>query len=330
MCFLKKMAAGAGTLLAALLSYVAGGAALAADAYPSRPVRLVVPYPPGGSPDLVARGLAAAAAGELGVPIVVENRAGANGMVATDFVAHSAGDGYTLLLGSDGPIVITPLLKGESPLEPTLHLAPVTLVGDSSFVVLAPPGAQARTLGELIAFGREHPGKLTYGSSGVGSQHHLAGLMLSNVGRMQMVHVPYKGFGEAVTDLAAARLDVLFGSVPAGAPLVTTGRLKALAVTGKSRSALLPDVATTAEQGYPQLAVSAWYGVMAPTTTPATIVNRLDTAFRSALASGTLKASLTGMGLEVLAADSQGFAARIRKDRLRWAVVIKASGVKLE
>jgi tripartite-type tricarboxylate transporter receptor subunit TctC len=330
MCFLKKMVVRGGALLAAFMCCVASSAALAIDAFPSHPVRLVVPYPPGGSPDLVARALAAAAAVKLGVPVVVENRAGANGMVATDLVARSADDGYTLLLASDGPIVITPLLKRDSPPGPTLHLTPVTLVAESSFVLLAPPKVQARTLGELIAFGREHPGKLTYGSSGVGSQHHLAGLMLSNVGKLQMVHVPYKGFGEAVADLAAGRVDVLFGSIPAGAPLVTAGRVKALAVTGKSRSALLPEVATTVEQGYPQLAVSAWFGVMAPADTPATIVNQLDTAFRSALASGTLKASLIGMGLDVLAADKEGFAARIRKDRVRWADVIKASGVKVE
>lgn len=303
-------------------------AAAQVDSYPSKPIRLLVPYPPGGSPDLIARALSAALAGKLGQPIVVENRAGASGMVATEAVARSAADGYTLLLGSDGPVVITPLLKGESPDAPGIKLAPVALLADSAFVLLGASELPAKDLPTLFAYGRLNPGKLTFGSSGIGSQHHLAGLMLARAGQMNLVHVPYKGFGEAAADVTAGRVDLLFGSVPAGVSHVNSRRLKALAVTGPSRSSLLPEVPTASEQGFPTVNVTAWFGVLAPSETPAPIVAKLDEAIRGALNSEALKASLRKLGLNVLAGDPTSFARRIQQDRVVWGDIIKASGVK--
>jgi tripartite-type tricarboxylate transporter receptor subunit TctC len=302
----------------------------AADPYPSRPIKLLVPYPPGGSPDLIARALSISLGEKLGQPVAVENRTGANGMVATEAVARSAADGYTLLLASDGPLVITPLLKGESPHAPSLKLAPITLVAESTFVLLAHPSLPVKDLASLVAYEKQHPGKLTFGSSGIGSQHHLAGELLSSLGRMKLVHVPYKGFGEAVTDAAAGRIDLLFGSITAGAPHVASGRLKAITVTAPARAPLLPQVATSAEQGFPALEVSAWFGVMAPLETPPSLLTKLDDAIRASLATESVKSSLTKLGLDVQAANAAQYGKRIQQDRFRWAEVIKSSGLKVE
>ncbi len=314
-----------------LLGILAFGAHLqVADAFPLKPIRLIVPYPPGGSPDLVARTLAPSLAEKLGQAVVIENRTGANGLLATEAVARSPADGYTLLLASDGPIVISPLLKQTVAGALQVKLAPITLAADSAFVLLASPNLPFNTLPELIKYARENPGKLTFGSSGIGSQHHLAGLLLASVAGLKLVHVPYKGFGDAVVDVTAGRVDLLFGSIPAGAPHISSGRLKGLAVTGMARAPLLPEVATSSEQGFSGLNVSAWFGVMAPIGTPAEILNQIDQAIRAVLASDAQKMALTKLGLTVIGGDRNAFESRVRQDTQKWAEIIRISGVKSE
>ena len=312
-----------------IIASASGG--VAAQPYPVRPIRLVVPYAPGGAPDLIARAVAPVVAEHLGQSIAVENRTGANGMIATEFVARGAADGYTLLLASDGPVIITPLLRGEAPANPKFRLAPVTLLADSSFALLAGPSIPATALQPLIALARDRASPLSFASSGIGSQHHLAGELLSMTAQLKLLHIPYKGFGDAVTDVSAGRVDLLFGTIPAAAPHVNNGRLKAIAVAGPARSPLLPGIPTAAEQGLPDLAINAWFGVMAPADTPPEVVKQLDEAFRLALQSAGLRASLqTKLGLNVIGSDRNAYAERIRQDTQQWARIIRASGVKVE
>jgi tripartite-type tricarboxylate transporter receptor subunit TctC len=298
--------------------------------YPNRPVRLVVQYPPGGSPDLVARVLATKLGESLGQQVVVENRAGANGNIATDLVAKAAPDGYTLLLASDGPIVINPSLYAKLPFDPLADLAPVTLATAAAFLLLAAPDFPAASVVELVKLARAQPGRYNFASSGNGSQHHLAGELLNTLGGIKLVHVPYRGFGPAVADVMGGKVELVFGSVPAAVGHVKGGKLKALGITSARRYAGLPETPTLIEAGLAGFEINAWFGVMAPAGVPRPIVERVHAEAVKALRAPDVAARFDAQGMDVIAAGPDAFAARIRADTRLWANVVKQSGAKLE
>ena len=306
---------------------------LAADAdkdYPSKLTRIVVQYSPGGAPDFVARTLAAKLSESLGQQFIVENRAGASGNLATDFVAKSEPDGYTLLLASDGPIVINPSLFATLPFDPVRDLSPVTLASSTAFFLLVAPGVPANSVQELIAIAKANPGKLNFASSGNGSQHHLAGELFNKLAGIRLIHVPYKGFGAAVPDLISGKVEVMFGGVPPAIGFIKSGKLKALVVTSAKRYAGLPQVPTVMESGLPALEIYAWHGLMAPARTPRAVIDKLHSEVTKVLRSKDVTERFAAQGLDIIAAGPQEFAARIGTDARMWAQIIKDSGAKVD
>jgi tripartite-type tricarboxylate transporter receptor subunit TctC len=250
--------------------------------YPTRPVRIVVSYSADGTPDAVARLLADQLTQRMKQTFFVENRPGANGTIASEIVATSLADGYVLLLASDGPIVITPLLRGGE--NPLMRLIPINLTGESAFVLMARPDLEVENLADVIALAKKD--KLTFGSAGLGSQHHLAGELLKSRAGIDLVHVPYnKGGAEGLADLMAKRIDLMFGRIPPSLPYITAMSVKAIAVTSDTRSSILPSVPTFQEMGFPGYKVAFWVGLMAPTGTPDDVINELNNVIGAAVKS---------------------------------------------
>jgi len=298
--------------------------------YPAKAVRILVQYPPGGAPDLVARTLGAKLSESLGQPFLVENRPGASGNIATEMVAKAEPDGHTLLLASDGPIVINPGLFAKLPFDPVKDFAPVTLASSVAFFLLATPGFPPNSVQELIALAKANPGKFNFASSGNGSQHHLAGELLNTLAGIRLVHVPYKGFGAGVADAIGGKVELIFGGVSSAVGFVKSGKLKALAVTGSKRYAGLPQVPTVMESGFPGFEINAWFGLMAPARTPRSIIDKLHGEAVKVLRSKETSERLTAQGMDIIAAGPQEFAARISSDTLMWARIIKESGAKVD
>ena len=317
--------------VAALLGICLQGLAAEGDKdYPAKPVKIVVPYPPGGAPDLVARVLAAKLSESLGQQFIVETRPGASGNIATEFVVKSDPDGYTLLLASDGQIVINPSLFAKLPYDPVKDLAPVTLTTSVALFLLAAPSFPPNSVQELIALARANPGKFNFASSGNGSQHHLAGELLNTLAGIRLVHVPYKGFGSAVTDVMSDKVEIVFGGVSSAVGFVKGGKLKALAVSSSKRYAGLPQVPTLMESGLPGFEIYAWFGLMAPARTPRPIIDKLHGEVVKALRSKEISERFVAQGMDIIAAGPQEFAERITSDSRMWARIIKESGAKAD
>jgi tripartite-type tricarboxylate transporter receptor subunit TctC len=298
------------------------------QAYPSRAVRVVVPFPPGGAPDLVGRTLASRLSDRLGQPFVVENRTGAGGNIAAEAVAKAAPDGYTLLAASDGPLVINPNVYASVPFDTLRDFAPISLAASIGLVLMACPSTHITNIGELIAAGRSK--KLTYASSGFGSSQHLAGEMLKASAAIELTHVPYKGFAPAVVDALACNVDLIFGAISTGLPHVRSGKLKALAVTLPRRHPGLPETPTFGEAGHPAVAIEAYMGLLAPAGTPRAIIGRLHSEVVAILAERETADRLKGAGLDVVGNSPDEFAARIRSDLEKFATVAKTLGAKAE
>lgn len=299
------------------------GSACAGDDYPNRPVRIISPYSAGGTPDIVARALAEQLTERLKQSFIVENRTGANGTIATGIVADSPPDGYTLLLASDGPIVIMPLLNhGEDPLK---RLVPVNLAAESAFVLMARTDLGVHTLADVIALAKKQP--LTFGSAGVGSQHHLAGELLKSRAGINLVHVPYKGSTEALGDLVGKRIDLMFGGIPPSLPFIAAKSVVPIAVTSTVRSAKLPDIPTIAEEGFPGYRVAFWAGIMAPKGTPQPVIDTLNTAITEALKTPAIVARFQQIGADPVNAGPEGFASRLKSDQAVWSAVIQQAGL---
>jgi len=313
------------TMILALLC--AGGTrnAIADDSYPTHPVRIVSPYAAGGTPDTVARILAEHLTRRLKQSFFVENRTGANGAIASESVASSPADGYTLLLASDGPIVIMPLLKPSA--DFSKRLTPVNLTAESSFVLMARTDLPVRTLADVIALARKE--QLTFGSAGVGSQHHLAGELLKSRAKIDLAHVPYKGSAEAVGDLVGKRIDLLFGGIPPSLPFIAAGQVRPIAVTSERRSDKLPEVPSFAESGFAGYKVAFWAGLMAPAGTPASVIDKLNETISEIVKSPDVTARFEKIGVEPLNLGPAQFRDRLREDRHRWASVIEESGLKM-
>jgi len=307
---------------------LACAASAGAQTWPGRPVRVIIPFPPGGAPDLTGRVLAGRLAERLGQPFVVENRTGAGGNIATETVAKSPADGYTLLAGSDGPLVINPNVYVRTGFDTLRDFAPISIATSSGFVLMACPKVPAQTLAELVALAKTR--QLSIGSSGFGSNHHLAAEMLKTAAGINLTHVPYKGFGNAVVDAVGCNVDLLFGSIPAGIPHITSGKLRALAVTQPRRHPGLPDTPTFAEANYPSVAMDAYFGMLAPAGTPQPIIDRLYTEIAAILQEKEIRERLSGAGLDIVGGTPEQFKERLRADLARYATVARSLGAKAE
>lgn len=316
------------SLLAAPL--LAPRIAVAQAPWPERPVRIVVPFPPGGSNDIIARLLSEALRERLGQPFLVENRSGAGANIGADLVAKSPPDGHTLLVAAPGPFAINQHLYRTMPFDPARDLVPVALVAEVPIVLMVPNASPATTLGELIALARRQPGRLSFGSSSIGGTNHLAGELLKSMAGIDIVHVPYRGAAPAMTDLIAGRLDLYFDNMPGVLPHVREGRVRAIAVAGAARASVLPELPTMAEAGLPGFEASAWFGMAAPGGTPPAMVARINAAVLAALADPGLRARLAQAGAEPGRLDATGFARFVEAEREKWGRVVRASGASAE
>ena len=313
-----------------LASMVAAFAApLHAQAYPSRPIKLVVTFAAGGGADYVARLVAARLTDALGQTVVVDNRAGAGGAIGNEFVARAAPDGYTLLLAAAGPMTILPNLQKVS-FDSVKDFDAVGLVGSSPFVLTISATVAANSVADLTALAKAAPGKLNFGSSGIGGAPHLAGELYKGIAGIEIVHVPYKGLAPAITDLLGGQLQILFADVGLVAPQLKTGKLKGLAVTGATRSSVVPELPTMIEAGVPGYQAGTWYGVLAPAGTPAPIVARLNAELQKIVAAPETKTQLAVQGIEPAGGSAEQFSALIRDDLAKWGKVIRDAGIKLE
>jgi tripartite-type tricarboxylate transporter receptor subunit TctC len=312
---------------AALLLAVAGAAP--AQDFPRRPIRLVVPLPPGGSPDLTARTISSALSGPWQQQIVVDNRPGANHNLAAEIVARSAPDGYTWLLTTDNILTVNPHL-GKTPFDPFKDFTPVTQHARILFLLVVHPSVPAQSVQELVALAKSKPGALNYGSSGNGSPQHLGTAMLQHYSGIQMHHIPYKGAAPAIIDLLPGRIQVWIGAANSLLPHLKDNRLRLLAAASSQRSPLLPDAPTIAESGYPGYALDIWLGVTMPAKVPSPIVTKVSAEIARVLNVPEIKAKLGPQGIDVVTSSPQALAQLIREDYARWGKIIQAAGIKAE
>ncbi|WP_370880634.1 tripartite tricarboxylate transporter substrate binding protein [Variovorax paradoxus] len=317
-------------LMAALAAACFGPLGAAAqNAYPDKPIRLLVPFAAGGTTSVLARSLADRMSKALGQPFIVDNRPGAGGNIAMEAVARSAPDGYTLLMGPIG-LAINPALYPKLNFDPVKDFAPIGLYGGVANILAVNAALPIHSVKELIAYAKANPGKLSQGSSGNGSSSHLAGEMFKASTGIDILHVPYKGGAPAMNDVLAGQTSMLFDQVPAVLPQVQGGRVRALAVTTAQRSSAAPDIPTMAESGVPGYDVNVWFGILAPAGTPAPVVTRLNTEMNKILQDPEFRASLTKMGVDPMPGTPAEFSAFLDKELQRWAQVVKSSGAKLD
>jgi tripartite-type tricarboxylate transporter receptor subunit TctC len=298
----------------------------AAQHYPNRPIRLVVPFPAGGPNDIIGRLVAQKLGDTLGQQMVVDNRAGAGGNIGTDLVAKSPADGYTLLSGGMGSLIMNPIID-KVPYDTLRDFAPVILMASAPNVLVTHPSLPVRDVKGLIALARSHPGQLNYGSGGVGSTPHLSGALFNSMTGVNIVHIPYKGNAPAVTDLLGGQVQLAYLGIPPVQPHIQSGKLKALAVTSARRSATLPQVPTIAESGVPGYELSPWYGILAPAGTPSDIVMKLNAAIANIVRTPEMKEKLAGIGAEAETTTPEAYAARMKSDLARWTNVIRSAHI---
>lgn len=315
------------TLVAAiaLLSMTGSGA----QTYPSRPIKVVVPYPAGGGTDILARLLAQRFSERFGQPVLVENRTGASGNIGTDFVVKSPADGYTLLFTND-TLVVAPSVSKNTPYDVLRRLAPIGLVAEGYIVIGVHSSVAARSLGEMLALAKAEPGKLAYASCGAGTAMHLAGELLKLSAAIEMTHVPYRGCAPAIQDSANGQVPVFIAALPVAAPFEKQGRLRILAITSARRASLLPNVPTVAESGFPGYEASSWQGLFAPAGTPRDIVARLAAELAAAVHSVEFSERLVGMLFEPRVVSPEELATMVRVQLARWAELVKTARIKVE
>jgi len=302
----------------------------AAAQYPSKPIRFVIPFPPGGGTDTNSRALTQRIARNTGWTFVMDNKPGAGGNIGADQAANAAPDGYTLLLGQTSNLAINPFLYAKPPFDPVKDFEPVALVSSVPLVIVAGAKSPYRNMKDLIERAKANPGAVTYASPGNGTVGHLAGELIARTAGVKLLHVPYKGAGPALTDLIGGQVDLYLSTPQAAVGQIKAGTVHALAVTAKKRTAALPQVPTLDEQGIQGADVSSWYGVLAPAKTPQAIVERLNAEVLKALGAPEVRESLTGEGGEVLGGTPRQFAEFLRAEQARWSKVVKDSGVKLD
>jgi len=308
---------------------VVSGVAQAADTYPSRPIRMIVAYPPGGGTDQVGRVMADQLSQTLGQNVVVDNRGGATGNIGTELAARAVPDGYTLLMGNVAPNAVNVSLFKKLGFDPVRDFAPVSLVAVTPNILVTNPSIPVKTVKELIAYAKAKPGALNFPSAGVGSSSHLAGEMLKSMTGISMVHIPFKGGGPALVAVIAGEVQIMFATMPAAMPHVKSGKVKPVAVTTAKRSQAMPDLPTIAESGVKGYEASTWYGLLAPARTPQAIVTRLHGDTVKILA-GPTRQRLEVQGFEPEGGTPAEFTAYIKSEIIKWAKVIKDAGIPAE
>ena len=301
-----------------------------AQPYPSKPIKIIVPYPPGGTSDILARSVGQKLTEMLGQVVVVENKPGATGNIGADFVAKSPPDGYTLLLADIGSLAIAPSVTASLPFDPVKDFAPVAMVAYSPHILALNPTVPAGSVKELIALLKAKPDSLNFAVSGVGGANHLAGIDFAARTGVKWTYVPYKGGSQAITDLMAGHAQVMFNGMLATYPAVKDGKLKAIAISSAKRFSAAPDLPTVAESGVPGFETGSWQGIVAPAGTPPEVVKRLHGAVTAILATPEMKEKLVAAGAEVLPQSPEQFGAFIRNEKARWAKVVKESGAKFD
>jgi Uncharacterized protein conserved in bacteria len=301
-----------------------------ADDYPTRPITLIVPFPPGGSTTVMARNVADKMSATLGQPVVVENRGGAGGTIGTRSVAKAAPDGYTILLSYTATMAIAPSMNVNAGYDPRKDFVPIGMIGFAPNVLVVHPSLPARSVAELIAYAKAAPAPVQYGSPGVGTVNHLAGEYLASETGVKLQHVPYKGNGPAMGDLLGGHIPMMFVPIPVALGNVKAGTLRGLAITTAKRSGLLPDLPTLAESGVPGFDVALRYGLMAPTGTPPAVIARLNRELNAALATEDVKQRRATEGAEALPGTPEAYAADVDADEKRWSGLVKKLGIKVE
>ena len=313
-----------------LVAHAVAGTDAQAQSWPSRPIRFIVPFPPGGGTDVNARIMAPRLTAALGQQVVVENRPGAGGMLGAELVAKSAPDGYNMVIATIGPIAINPSLYSKMTYDPAKELAAVSITGEVPNGLVVHPTLPAKSVKELIALAKQRPRELNYGSSGPGAGDHLAGEMLNVMAGIRMTHVPYKGGPPAMVDLMSGNIQLIFATLAAGMPYIRAGRVRTLAVASAQRFSLLPDVPTVAEAGVPGFAINNWAGVFVAGGTPRPIIERLNSEIVKALAPPEVRQKLLEMGLVAGTNTPEQFNSYIQAETVRWAKVVKDAGIKLD
>jgi tripartite-type tricarboxylate transporter receptor subunit TctC len=316
-------------VLALILGFASIATAARADDYPSHPIRLIVPFAAGGAADAVGRIVGKRIGEALGQTVVVENRTGGNGMIGAEVVSHAAPDGYTLLLGQSGPISINPGIYKKLAYDPEKDFAPISMTSAYPYVVVVNPSLGVKTLAELVALAKREPGKLNYGTTGVGSSNHLVTELFDERAGIKMTHIPYRGTSLAVADLLAGQLQVVFSDPVSALAHVNAGTLIALAVTSKDRSQVAPNVPTIAESGYPGFDAVAWHGIMAPARTPQPIVARLNAEIVKALKDPDTIKLIQAQAIEPVGDSPEAFASFIKQDIAKWKDVAAQAKVEV-
>ena len=319
-------------LLRILLSAFSLGIATAASAqtYPDRPIRLIAPFPAGGLADVLARAVGDEMSKSLGQPVIVENRAGAGGNTGADAVAKAAPDGYTLLMSSAGILTANPHLYAKMPFDAATAFIPVSNVAQMSMILVVHPKVGAQNLREFVALAKAQPGKINFGSPGIGTTGHLGLAMFMHAAGVQITHVPYRGAAPAVTDLIAGQIDGVVDNPPTVIGHIQAGKLRVLAVAAKERMALLPDVPTAAEAGVPNYEASSWFGIVAPAGTPPAVVARLHKAIADAVRTPAMKERFAKSGAQLIGDTPEHFAAQIRAESKSWGEIIRAANIRAE
>jgi len=314
-------------LIAAMFAAVPS---VVAQPYPSRPVRVIVAFTAGGTTDILARGIGTQLAEKLGQPFVVENRPGAGGNLGTELAVKAAPDGYTLIVNSVGPIAVNPTLYRKLGYNPLTDLVPIVQIAEVPNVLVVHPSLPVKSVEEFVAYAKANPGKLNYASNGNGSSAQLAAVLYESMAGVRMMHVPYKGVAAALVDVMSGEVQLMFGTLVAIIPHIKAGRLRALAVTGRQRSPLLPDVPTLAESGLPGYEAGSWYGILAPAGTPGAIVARLNAEINNAIHQPEVRERLAAEGAEVLGGTPGDFASHIKAELSRMKKLVRDGGLKVE
>ncbi|HEV7820475.1 MAG TPA: tripartite tricarboxylate transporter substrate binding protein [Burkholderiales bacterium] len=317
-------------IVAGMLCASAPAALAQAAGYPVKPVRWVVPFPPGGSADIMGRMIGQDLAKTLGQQVVVENRAGASAIVGSEYVAKSSPDGYTLLQANVSQMTIHPSLYPRLPYDPLKDFSPVTVLGIVTSVMVTTPALPVTSVKELIALAKKRPAQLNFTSSGAGSSTHLTGELLKQRAGIAMTHINYKGSGPALTDVMAGFVEIMFENLPSALPFISANKLKVLAVTGKDRSPVLKSVPTLAESGFPGFDMVSWQALVAPAGTPRPVIEKLNAEVARVLKTPEMKEKMAGLGADVVANSADQFAQYLREETAKWSKIVRDAGLKLE
>jgi len=317
-------------MVAGSLSLTAVLAQAQTAGYPVKPVRWVVPFPPGGSADIMGRMIGQDLAKTLGQQVVIENRAGASAIVGSEYVAKSPADGYTLLQANVSQMTIHPSLYPRLPYDPLKDFAPVTVLGIVTSVMVTTPSLPVASVRDLVALAKKRPGQLNFTSSGAGSSTHLTGELLKQRAGIAMTHINYKGSGPALTDVMAGFVEIMFENLPSALPFINANKLKVLAVTGKDRSPVVKSVPTLAESGFPGFDMVSWQALVAPAGTPRAVVDRLNAEVAKVLKTPEMKEKMTGLGTDIVANSPEQFAQYLREETAKWSKIVRDAGIKLE